>query len=103
MSRFSITANDGRQYVYGYDRPLMYYFLDLVRPKQMPKALVGMLSPVYGSARNLLEMCERRGIKLPRIHREELCLDLPLSEEGYEDAERESDEFESALDQYGAG
>lgn len=105
MSRFSTTAKDGKQFVYGYDRPLMYYFLDLMRPNKAPKALVGMLSPIYGSAHNLLEMCDRVGIKLPRRHREELLFDLPLSEQGYEDIasdEQCADEFESSIDKWGA-
>lgn len=106
MSRFSITAKDGQNYVYGYDRPLQFYFLDLECDDDHPEPLVGMLSDVYGSARNLLEMCDRVGIHLPRVHREELLLDLPLSEQGYEDFvvdEPCADEFQSSIDQWGAG
>jgi hypothetical protein len=122
MSRFAIKAQDGKEYVYGYDRPLQYYFLDLIGKKGFPRALVGMLSPIYGSAHNLLEMCNRLGIKLPRIHREELFLDLPFSEQGYEDnppltgpeygdnpddsliedPQSNADSFESSIDKWGA-
>lgn len=89
MSRFEITSKSGHRYTYGYDRRLSYYFLDKHMKKGFPKSLVGLLScpNIYGSARNLLEMCDRVGIKLPRVHREELALDLPLSEEGYSDEE----------------
>lgn len=79
MSRFSTTNDRGDQFVYGYDRPLQYYFLDKVT-KSGFRSLVGLLSNVYGSAHNLLEMCDRLKVKLPRVHREELLLDLPLSE-----------------------
>lgn len=107
MSRFYVTANNGKEFVYGYDRPLQYYFLSLYQKGKMPRHLVGLLSdpPIYGSARNLLEMCDRVGITLPNIHREELCLDLPLSEQGYEDidmTDEPADEFDSAIDQWGA-
>lgn len=80
MSRFQITNDKGDKFVYGYDRPLQYFFLDKISTKGFPKSLVGLLSSVYGSAHNLLEMCDRLGIKLPKVHREELLLDLPLSE-----------------------
>lgn len=124
MSRFYVTANNGKEFVYGYDRPLQYYFLSLYQKGKMPRHLVGLLSdpPIYGSARNLLEMCDRVGITLPNIHREELCLDLPLSEQGYEDnppltgpeygdnpndsliedPQDNADQFESSIDKWGA-
>jgi hypothetical protein len=79
MSRFATTNDKGQDFVYGYDRPLQYYFLDKLT-KSGFKSLVGMLSDVYGSAHNLLEMCDRLKIALPEIHRDELMLDLPLSE-----------------------
>lgn len=81
MSRFTTTGKrKNTKYVYGFDRMLSYYFLDSVSPSGNFQHLVGLMSPIYGSAHNLLEMCDRRGIALPPQHREELLLDLPLSE-----------------------
>jgi hypothetical protein len=79
MSRFSTIGKDGSQYVYGYDRPLQFYFLDRMVEDEFPEALVGILSPIYGSAHNLLDACDKHGITLPKQHREELLFDLPLS------------------------
>ena len=79
MSRFSTIGKDGSQYVYGYDRPLQFYFLDRLVEDEFPEALVGEMSPVYGSALNLLDACEKHGISLPKQHRDELLCDLPLS------------------------
>lgn len=87
MSRFEITTKSGDRFTYGFDRILSYYFLDKHMRKGFPKSLVGLMSNIYGSAHNLLEMCDRVGITLPRIHREELLLDLPLSEDNYSDEE----------------
>lgn len=123
MSRFAITNNKGERFVYGYDRPLQYYFLDKeTKDPMQPKALVGLLSNVYGSANNLYEMCKRVGIDLPAIHREDLAMDLPLRElesvqpltgpeygdpdpddSFIEDPVCSSDEFDSSLDKWGAG
>lgn len=103
MSRFSIIAKDGTKYVYGYDNPLQYYFLDRMVEDEFPEALVGMLSPVYGSAHNLLDACSDNGIELPPQHRDELLMDLPLSPIEDRTESDQSIQFDSSLDQWGAG
>jgi hypothetical protein len=120
MSRFAITNNKGQKFVYGYDRPLQYYFLDKeTKDPMQPRALVGLLSEVYGSASNLYEMCKRVGINLPEIHREDLAMDLPLRElpepaeplTGPEYGDPDPDDsliedpqsFHSSIDQWGVG
>lgn len=102
MSRFLAFDSKGREYVYGYDRPLMYYFLSRVKPRL--QHIVGILSgtirkeEVYGSASNLLEYLHKLKIEIPQRHRDELLLDLPLSE-----PPEEPEPFDSSLDLYGVG
>lgn len=85
MSRFTTPCKntdgtDNGKAVYGFDRPLAYYFVDHVHPDGDFEHLVGLCSNVYGSALNCLECLERLGAEIPEQHREELLMDLPLSE-----------------------
>ena len=85
MSRFTTTSATGERYVYGYDRPLQYYFLDKITKSGdgFPEytSIVGELSdpPIYGSALNLLDKIDELKIDIPELHRLDLHLDLPLS------------------------
>jgi hypothetical protein len=70
--------------VYGYDRILRYYFVDLLIDDPETgmewESLVGEMSQTYGSAHNCLECLDNLGVTIPQQHRDELILDLPLTE-----------------------
>jgi hypothetical protein len=81
MSRHTVKDPKGREFTYGYDRPLQYYFLSYDRNRAGTPVyhhLVGLLSPVYGSASNLLEWIDRYKIAITPEHRRLLMLDLPV-------------------------
>jgi hypothetical protein len=80
VSRHTATNDKGHQFVYGFDEPLSYYFLDRVYPDGRFRHIVGLCSfpPVYGSALNLLEFLDKFRVEVPEAHRELLMLDLPI-------------------------
>ena len=80
MSRHAATNDKGHRVVYGFDRPLSYYFLDRVYPDGRCRHIVGLCSfpPVYGSALNLLEYLDKFRVQVPEAHRDLLQLDLPI-------------------------
>ena len=73
MSRFNITASDGKSYSYGYDRPLGEFFL-----QSDDEELVGNLSDRRGTAGNVLAVADSLGIVLPAEHVTALASDLPI-------------------------
>ena len=77
MSRYAVTDSRGRKFVYGFDRPLSYYFLSYEGRLHVIH-LVGLLSPVYGSAANLLEWIDRYRLPIPEEHRLLAESDLPF-------------------------
>lgn len=62
-----------KEYVYGFDRPLAQYFLD-----KKDKALVGPLSPVYGSNGAMVKEMDKEKIfsEIPEEHRNAILGDL---------------------------
>ncbi len=73
MSRYNITASDGKNYSYGYDRPLGEYFL-----QSDDEELVGNLSNKQGTAGNVLAVAKSLGLVLPVEHVTSLASDLPF-------------------------
>ena len=80
MSRHTAENDKGHKFVYGFDGPLSYYFLDRVYPDGRFRHVVGLCSfpPVYGSALNLLEFLDKFRVEIPEEHRDLLMLDLPI-------------------------
>lgn len=93
-------ANTEITYSYGYDRPLQEYFLNIdeIRITTAPPPtgyelqtvildncipLVGTLSDVHGSGANLLDMCQKIGLKLPEAHAGQAAMDVPITGDGW--------------------
>lgn len=80
MSRYLVDLPNGEKVVYGYDRPLQYYFVDHIDADGEVEAKVGMLSFVYGSALNALECLTALHCPLPPDHLVSLYMDLPFQD-----------------------
>jgi hypothetical protein len=80
VSRHTATNDKGHKFVYGFDEPLSYFFLDRVYSDGRFRHIVGLCSfpPVYGSAANLLEYLDKFRVQVPEAHRDRLQLDLPI-------------------------
>lgn len=80
MSRYVVPLPNGESVVYGFDRVLQYFFVDHIDADGEPEALVGLLSGVYGSARNALEYLTRLNCPIPPDHLVSLFMDLPFQD-----------------------
>ena len=110
MSRYTIVLDkhtevdeNGNEYVlkmtfvYGYDKPLQEYFLQLqtiangrrgeypIRLSEDTVELVGTMSELLGNKGNFMEVCERVGIwdRIPDGHKDLVVLDLPIDGDGW--------------------
>jgi hypothetical protein len=72
MSRY----NSGK-FAYGYDNPLMEYFLQENKGKRTVEH-VGSLSGTQGTAGNLLEAIKKLGVEVPNDHLLKIQMDLPF-------------------------
>jgi hypothetical protein len=80
MPQFITDLPNDERVMYGFDRILKYYFVSRIDADGEVEHLVGLLSPVYGSARHTLEALAELGAKIPADHLTQLCMDLPLEE-----------------------
>lgn len=72
MSRHTI-KNEGRVAIYGFDRPLSEYFVQI-----WPEGRDSPVHVVSGGAGPVFECLEKYGVTLPDAHRDLMALDLPI-------------------------
>jgi len=77
MSRFQATNESGKKFVYGFDRPLQEYFLQVIEDGE-PQEIVGSLGLLSGTNGNMLEALQENEVQIPEEHLDRIILDLPF-------------------------